>query len=468
MSIKPNAAFSIALDCQLDNVPGTLGRLCTAIGEAGGNIGALDGFDVRGPVLRRSLVVLCRDEEHQVRIVEAVRKLSGVTLLDWWDRTFKMHEAGKIEVLSTVPVNDRDDLSMAYTPGVARICTAIEKDPGLSHDYTIRKNSVAIVSNGTAVLGLGDIGPEGAMPVMEGKALLFKEFGGIDGFPICINARTADEVVDFVQRIAPTFGGINLEDIKAPECFEIEERLRASLDIPVFHDDQHGTAVVTLAALWNSLKITGKKMEDLTVVIAGVGAAGVAIGKILLNAGVGDVIGCDRVGAIYSGRSEMNSAKEWFANNTNRSRRMGTISDMMKGSDVFVGVSGPDLITAADVRSMAKSPIVFAMANPNPEIRPEQCDGLAAVMATGRSDYPNQINNVLAFPGIFRGALDAHATDITEGMKLAAAIAIADSVSDADLKPEFVVPSVFDRTIVERVAPAVAAAAIKDGVIRKR
>jgi malate dehydrogenase (oxaloacetate-decarboxylating) len=468
VSIKPNAAFSIALDCQLDNVPGTLGRLCTAIGEAGGNIGALDGFDVRGPVLRRSLVVLCRDEEHQVRIVEAVRKLSGVTLLDWWDRTFKMHEAGKIEVLSTVPVNDRDDLSMAYTPGVARICTAIEKDPGLSHDYTIRKNSVAIVSNGTAVLGLGDIGPEGAMPVMEGKALLFKEFGGIDGFPICINARTADEVVDFVQRIAPTFGGINLEDIKAPECFEIEERLRASLDIPVFHDDQHGTAVVTLAALWNSLKITGKKMEDLTVVIAGVGAAGVAIGKILLNAGVGDVIGCDRIGAIYSGRSEMNSAKEWFANNTNRSRRMGTISDMMKGSDVFVGVSGPDLITAADVRSMAKSPIVFAMANPNPEIRPEQCDGLAAVMATGRSDYPNQINNVLAFPGIFRGALDAHATDITEGMKLAAAIAIAESVSDADLKPEFVVPSVFDRTIVERVAPAVAAAAIKDGVIRKR
>lgn len=468
MTIKPNAAFSIAIDCQLDNVPGTLGRLCTAIGQAGGNIGALDGFDVRGPVLRRSLVVLCRDEEHQVRIVEAVRKLEGVTLLDWWDRTFKMHEAGKIEVLSTVPVNDRDDLSMAYTPGVARICTAIEKDPGLSHDYTIRKNSVAIVSNGTAVLGLGDIGPEGAMPVMEGKALLFKEFGGIDGFPICINARTADEVVDFVQRIAPTFGGINLEDIRAPECFEIEERLRASLDIPVFHDDQHGTAVVTLAALWNSLKITGKKMEDLTVVIAGVGAAGVAIGKILLNAGVGDVIGCDRIGAIYSGRREMNSAKEWFANNTNRSRRMGTISDMMKGSDVFVGVSGPDLITAADVRSMAKSPIVFAMANPNPEIRPEQCDGLAAVMATGRSDYPNQINNVLAFPGIFRGALDAHATDITEGMKLAAAIAIAESVSDADLKPEFVVPSVFDRTIVERVAPAVVAAAVADGVIRKR
>jgi len=303
--------------------------------------------------------------------------------------------------------------------------------------------------------------------VMEGKALLFKEFGGVDGFPICINARTVDEVVDFVQRIAPTFGGINLEDIAAPECFEIEERLRASLDIPVYHDDQHGTAVVTLAALWNSLKITGKKMEDLSVVIAGVGAAGVAIGKILLNAGVGEVVGCDRAGAIYTGRGELNSAKEWFAQHTNHSRKMGSISDVMKGSDVFIGVSGPDLITAADVRSMAKNPLVFAMANPNPEIRPEQVDGLAAVMATGRSDYPNQINNVLAFPGIFRGALDANAYDITEGMKLAAAIAIAESVSDADLSPEFVVPSVFDKTIVERVAPAVAAAAVKDGVIRK-
>jgi malate dehydrogenase (oxaloacetate-decarboxylating) len=467
MSILPSAAFSIALDCQLDNVPGTLGQLCAAIGEAGGNIGALDGFDVRGPILRRSVVVHCRDEAHQQAIVSAVQKLDGVTLLDWWDRTFRMHEAGKIEVITTAPVNDRDDLSMAYTPGVARVCTAIENNPALSHQFTIRKNTVAIVSNGTAVLGLGDIGPEGAMPVMEGKALLFKEFGGVNGFPICINAQTADEVVDFVQRIAPTFGGINLEDIKAPECFEIEERLRASLDIPVFHDDQHGTAVVTLAALWNSLKITGKKMEDLTVVIAGVGAAGVAIGKILLNAGIGDVIGCDRVGAIYTGRGEMNSAKEWFAANTNSSRKMGTISDVMKGADVFVGVSGPDLITAADVRSMAKDPIVFAMANPNPEIRPEQVDGLASIMATGRSDYPNQINNVLAFPGIFRGALDANATDITEGMKLAAAIAIAESVTDAQLSPEFVVPSVFDKTVVERVAPAVAAAAVRDGVIRK-
>jgi malate dehydrogenase (oxaloacetate-decarboxylating) len=467
MPTLPNAAFSISLDCEFDNIPGALGRLCTAIGDAGGNIGALDGFDVRGPVLRRTLVVHCRDEAHQLHVVEAARNTTNVTLIDWWDRTFRMHEAGKIQMFSTAKVQDKDDLSMAYTPGVARVCNAIEADPSLSHRYTIRKNTVAIVSNGTAVLGLGDIGPEGAMPVMEGKALLFKEFGGVDGFPICINAETADEVVEFVQRIAPTFGGINLEDIKAPECFEIEERLRASLDIPVFHDDQHGTAIVTLAALWNSLKITGKKMEDLSVVIAGVGAAGVAIGKILINAGVGEIVGCDRAGAIYSGRSDLNSAKEWFANNTNPSRKMGTISDVMRGTDVFIGVSGPNLITAGDIRSMAKAPIVYAMANPDPEIRPEQADGLAAVMATGRSDYPNQINNVLAFPGIFRGALDAQATDITENMKLAAAVAIAESVTDAQLSPNFVVPSVFDRSIVERVAPAVAAAAVADGVIRK-
>lgn len=466
MVTLPTAAFSITLDCQLDNVPGALGRLCTAIGSAGGNIGALDGFDVRGPVLRRNLVVHCRDEAHQLHVVKTVQETNGITLLGWWDRTFRMHEAGKIFTASSAPVNDREDLSMAYTPGVARICTAIEQDKSLSHRYTIRKNTVAIVSNGTAVLGLGDIGPEAAMPVMEGKALLFKEFGGVDGFPVCINARTPDEVVDFVQRIAPTFGGINLEDIKAPECFEIEQRLRDSLDIPVFHDDQHGTAVVTLAALWNAAKVTGKKMEDLSVVIVGIGAAGVAIGKILLDAGVGEIVGCDREGAMYSGRSGMNSAKEWFANNTNPSRKMGVVSDVIKGADVFIGVSGPDVITVNDVRSMAKDPIVFAMANPNPEIRPEEIDGLAAVVATGRSDYPNQINNVLAFPGIFRGALDAQATQITEGMKLAAAIAIAESVSAADLSAHFIVPSVFDRSVVQRVAPAVAAAAIADGVIR--
>jgi malate dehydrogenase (oxaloacetate-decarboxylating) len=466
MATTPTAAFSITLDCRLDNVPGTLGRLCQAIGDAGGNIGALDGFDVRGPQLRRCLVVQCRDEEHQQRVVDAVLSLAGVTLVDWWDRTFRMHESGKIRVQSVAPVNDRDDLSMAYTPGVARVCMAIHRDPALSHRYTIRKNTVAVVSNGTAVLGLGDIGPEAAMPVMEGKAMLFKEFGNVDAFPICIDARTPDEVVELVERIAPTFGGVNLEDIKAPECFEIEERLKASLDIPVFHDDQHGTAVVTLAALWNSLKITGKRIEDLSVVIAGMGAAGVAIGKILINAGVGEIVGCDRTGAVYAGRADLNPAKQWFAEHTNQQRKIGTIHDVLRGADVFVGVSGPDLITAADLRTMASGPIVFAMANPDPEIRPESADGLAAVMATGRSDYPNQINNVLAFPGIFRGALDVNAVDITEGMKLAAAVAIAESVSDEELSPTFVVPSVFDRSVVARVAPAVAAAAIADGVAR--
>ncbi len=462
----PTAAYSITLDCRLDNVPGTLGRLCSAIGAAGGNIGALDGFDVRGPELRRCLVVHCRDEAHQQKVVEAVHALSGVTLVDWWDRTFRMHEGGKIEVNALFPVNDRDDLSMAYTPGVARVCMAIHDDVAQSRRYTIRKNTVAIVSNGTAVLGLGDIGPEAAMPVMEGKALLFKEFGGVDGFPVCINARTADEVVEFVERIAPTFGGINLEDIAAPECFEIEERLKASIDIPVFHDDQHGTAVVTLAALWNALKITGKRMEDLSVVIAGMGAAGVAIGKILINAGVGEIVGVDRTGAVYASRDNLNVAKQWFADHTNQSRKAGTVGEVMRGADVFVGVSGPGIVTAADLRVMAKDPIVFAMANPDPEIRPEHADGLAAVMATGRSDYPNQINNVLAFPGIFRGALDAGATDITEGMKLAAAVAIAGCVTDEQLSPTFVVPSVFDHSVVGKVAPAVAAAAVADGVTR--
>jgi len=324
---------------------------------------------------------------------------------------------------------------------------------------------VAIVSDGTAVLGLGNIGPEAAMPVMEGKALLFKEFAGVDAFPICLATTDTEEIIETVERMAPTFGGINLEDIAAPACFEIEERLKASLDIPVFHDDQHGTAVVALAALWNSLKLTGKEMSDVQVVISGIGAAGVAIGKILLSAGVGDVIGVDSTGAIYEGRDRLNPVKEWFAANTNKEGRAGTLQEVMAGTDVFMGVSAPDLLTAADLRAMAKDPIVFAMANPNPEITPEAADGLAAVMATGRSDYPNQINNVLAFPGLFRGALDVGATDITESMKLAAAENIAAVVAD-DLAPDYIVPSVFDSRVLEAVAPAVAAAAVADGICR--
>ncbi len=355
---------------------------------------------------------------------------------------------------------------MAYTPGVARVCNAIAADEALADEYTIRKNTVAIVSDGTAVLGLGDIGPKGAMPVMEGKALLFKEFAGVDAFPICLDVSTPEEIIETVIRLAPTFGGINLEDIAAPGRFQVEEALKEALDIPVFHDDQHGTAVVTLAAVENALRITGKKMEDLSIVISGVGAAGVAIGKILLGAGAGEIVGVDSQGAVYDGRDGLNAWKQWFAENTNPHGKQGALSDVMAGTDVFIGVSAPDVLTVDDIEAMNDDPIVFAMANPDPEIRPELVGDLVRVMGTGRSDYPNQINNVLAFPGIFRGALDARASDITEGMKLAAAEAIARSVSDEELTETNIMPSVFDRSVSMRVAEAVAAAAIADGVSR--
>jgi malate dehydrogenase (oxaloacetate-decarboxylating) len=463
----PTAAYSISVHVSLDNVPGVLGHLAAKIGDAGGNIAAIGGFDAKGqPEVIENIVVKCRDEEHATKIANLMGEVVGVEVLEWHDRTFRMHEGGKIEVLPLCPVGDADDLAMAYTPGVARVCMAIHDDPSKSHEYTIRRNTVAIVSDGTAVLGLGDIGPEAAMPVMEGKALLFKEFAGVDGFPICLDVNSPEELIESVVRIAPTFGGINLEDIAAPAAFEVEEALKERLDIPVFHDDQHGTAVVVLAALRNSLILLDKKMSNLRVVIAGMGAAGVAIGKILIGAGVGEIIGVDRQGAVFSGRDNLNFAKTWFAENTNPNREDGSLSDVMADSDAFIGVSGPGLVTAADLRTMAPDPIVFAMANPEPEIRPEEADGLAAVMATGRSDYPNQINNVLAFPGIFRGALDAHATDVTENMKLAAATAIAESIEPGDLRADFIVPSVFDKSVPLKVASAVAQAAIADGVIR--
>ena len=466
MPYLPTAAYSVNLQVELLNVPNTLGRLATAIGEAGANIVSMGGFDVRGEVLTNEIVVNCRDEEHATAVLNRVEALEGVVLRGWFDRTFDLHRGGKIEVLSLAPVTDNHDLSMAYTPGVARICMAIHADPSRAHELTIKKNTVAIVTDGTAVLGLGDIGPIAALPVMEGKALLFKEFAGVDAFPVCLDVDDPSEIVETVIRLAPAFGGINLEDIAAPAAFEVEEALQEALDIPVFHDDQHGTAVVTLAALWNSLRLTGREIGDQSVVISGVGAAGVAVGKILIGAGVGEIVGVDRTGALYKGRDNLNSAKEWFASNTNPDRKMGSLSDVLAGADVFIGLSGPGLLDAADLRNMAPEPIVFAMANPDPEIRPEEADGLAAVMATGRSDYPNQINNVLAFPGIFRGALDAGATRVTENMKLAAARAIADSVDDEDLKPDFVVPSVFDKTVPLQVAEAVAAAAVADGVCR--
>ncbi len=466
MSSTPTAQYSLNLRVRLDNVPGVLGRLATAIGDAGGNIFAIEGFVAKGPVLERDIVVNCSGVDHQMTVVEVAKGVDGVAVLDHHDRTFQMHEGGKIEVLPLHPVGDADDLSMAYTPGVARVCLAIRDDERLADTHTIRKNTVAIVSDGTAVLGLGDIGPKAAMPVMEGKALLFKEFGDVDAFPICLDVSSPEEVIETVVRLAPTFGGINLEDIAAPGAFEVEAALKECLDIPVFHDDQHGTAVVALAGLENALKLVGKKMENTSVVVAGLGAAGIAVGKILLEAGVGHIVGLDRAGAVYDGRDNLNSAKQWFAENTNQEMRKGSASDVLAGADVFLGLSGPGLITADDVRSMAADPIVFAMANPDPEIRPEEVEGLVGVMATGRSDYPNQINNVLAFPGIFRGALDAHASDITEPMKLAAALAIADSVTEEQLSPDFIIPSVFDKSVPKRVAAAVREAAVSDGVSR--
>jgi malate dehydrogenase (oxaloacetate-decarboxylating) len=464
----PTAAFSLRIHVRLANQPGMLGRLAVAIGEVGGNIAGLDGFEAKHETLDEYIVVNCTSEAHQTVVVEAVRSLDGIELLEWEDRTFAMHQGGKIEVLSLAPVGDRDDLSMAYTPGVARVCTAIADQPGRVHELTIKRNTVAIVTDGTAVLGLGDIGPAAALPVMEGKALLFKEFAGVDAFPVCLDVNDADEIVETVIRMAAPFGGINLEDIAAPRCFEVEERLQAALDIPVFHDDQHGTAVVVLAALDNALKIVDKKMVDLRVVIAGVGAAGVAISKILMEAGVPEVVGVDRTGAIWDGRGNLNSAKQWFAENTNPSKRQGTLAQVLPGADVFVGVSGPGLMTRDDLVTMADDPIVFALANPDPEIRPEQAAGLAAVIATGRSDFPNQINNVLCFPGLFRGALDVGATTVTEGMKLAAATAIAGAVGDDQLSPTFVIPSVFDKQVSRLVAAAVAQAARLEGVVRQR
>jgi malate dehydrogenase (oxaloacetate-decarboxylating) len=462
----PSTQYSLSLTVSLQNVPGVLGRLTTAIGEAGGNIFAVDSFVAKGPTLERTIVVNCSDVEHQGRVVAAVDALSDIDLLDHHDRTFRMHEGGKIEVLPLCPVGDRDDLSMAYTPGVARVCTAIAEDERLADEYTIRKNTVAIVSDGTAVLGLGDIGPKAAMPVMEGKALLFKAFAGVDAFPICLDTTDPDEIIETVVRLAPTFGGINLEDIAAPGAFYIEEELKRRLDIPIFHDDQHGTAIVTLAGLRNALKIAGKNIEDVSVVMSGVGAAGVAIGKILLGAGVGHLVGVDSKGAVFDGREDLNSSKQWFAEHTNQRSLQGSLSDVMVGADVFVGVSAPDILTPVDIESMAPDPIVFAMANPDPEVRPELVADLVSVMATGRSDYPNQINNVLAFPGIFRGALDVRATDITENMKLAAAAAIADAVGSDELSATHIVPSVFDPEVSLQVAKVVAQAAIDDGVTR--
>jgi malate dehydrogenase (oxaloacetate-decarboxylating) len=461
-----SASFSATIRARLEDRPGSFARLAAAIGEAGGSLGAIDLVRVDGATKVRDVTVEASDAAHIERIVAAMRAVPGVDVEHVSDRTFQLHLGGKIEVRSKAPLRNRDDLSMAYTPGVARICSAIADDPEQVWSLTIKQNAVAVVTDGTAVLGLGHIGPEAALPVMEGKAVLFKEFGGVDAFPICLGTTGPDEIVATVTAIAPVFGAINLEDISAPRCFEIEERLQEELDIPVFHDDQHGTAVVVLAALHNALQVVGKQLADCRIVVAGVGAAGFATTRMLLRAGAADVVGCDRRGALFTGRPDLKGSKAQYAALTNRHGLRGTADDALVGADVFVGLSGPGAISVEGVRSMADGAIVFAMANPAPEVLPEEIESCAMVVGTGRSDYPNQINNVLAFPGIFRGALDARAAAITEEMKLAAAEALAAVVKPEELAPDYVIPSVFDRSVAPAVAEAVAAAARAVGAVR--
>jgi malate dehydrogenase (oxaloacetate-decarboxylating) len=462
----PLAAFSLRLRARIRNQPGVLGQLATAVGAAGGSLVGIEIVGTDGATVTRDVVVFCGSEGHAGTVEAAARGVEGVEILEVEDRTFAVHESGKLTIDGKRKLNDRDDLAMAYTPGVARVCLAIANEPLLAHRYTMKANTVAVVTDGTAVLGLGDIGPEAALPVMEGKAVLFKTFGGINAVPICLKVSSSDELVETVQRLEPMFGGINLEDIAAPHCFEIERRLADTLSIPVFHDDQHGTAVVVLAALTNACKLVGKNLSDLRVVLSGAGAAGVAIAKILMTAGVDDIVAADRKGAIHKGREALDPSKQWLADHANPGSRSGSLQDLLRGSDVFVGVSGPGLLNRADLQTMADGSIVFALANPVPEVLPEEAEGVVAVMATGRSDYPNQINNVLCFPGIFRGALDAGATRITENMKLAAAVAIAAAVPSDRLRADEIVPSVFVPGVGAAVAAAVSEAARADGVTR--
>jgi malate dehydrogenase (oxaloacetate-decarboxylating) len=426
-----------------------LASVTQAIATTGGNLGQIDLIEQTRQASTRDLTVDAASTEHAETIVQAIKELPHIKVIDVYDRTFNLHRGGKISIASRIALKSVSDLAMAYTPGVGRICKAIAQNPEEVYHLTIKQNTVAIVTDGSAVLGLGNLGPAAALPVMEGKAMLFKEFAGIDAFPICLATQNTNEIVQAVKNIAPVFGGVNLEDIAAPRCFEIEQRLREELDIPVFHDDQHGTAIVTLAALYNALKLVHKSMADIRIVINGAGAAGVAIARLLRKAGAETILMCDSKGILSTNRTDLTEEKQEFA-----VKAQGTLAGAMQGADVFIGVSAPGVLTVEMVQAMAKDPIVFAMANPIPEIQPELVSKTVAVMATGRSDYPNQINNVLAFPGVFRGALDCRAQTITTTMYLEAASAIASLVNPADLNPEHIIPSVFD----ERVAPAVAAA----------
>jgi malate dehydrogenase (oxaloacetate-decarboxylating) len=464
---QPSPAYSITLRVRVPRERGSIAQVSRVIRDAGAIMGAIDLVRIENGEVVRDITFQCSDAAHGEAVSAEVRALAGVEVDNVSDRTFLLHVGGKIEMQGRTRVKTRDDLSMVYTPGVARVCTAIHEDPAKAWSLTIKANTVAVVSDGSAVLGLGDIGPAAAMPVMEGKALLFKEFAGIDAFPLCVDSQDVDDIVRFVRMLAPTVGGVNLEDISAPRCFEIERRLRDELDIPVFHDDQHGTAIVVLAALVNALRVVGKRIEDARVVIVGAGAAGVASAEIILAEGVGELIVADVDGVLYTGRPGLDPLRATIAERTNPEGRRGRADDVIPGADVVIGLSGPRAISAAAVRRMARDPIVFAMANPVPEVLPEEVGRDVAIMATGRSDYPNQINNVLAFPGVFRGALDVRASAINEPMKLAAAEALAAVVGDDDLHPEYIVPSVFNREVVDAVARAVAEAAVETGVARR-
>lgn len=465
---KTSASYSITMRVEIQNRIGMLGRVTSAIGKAGGDIGAVDIAGFGKETVIRDITVSARDEAHEKLIAAAVGKLPGVKVVNVSDRTFLAHLGGKIEVRSKSPIKTRSDLSMVYTPGVARVCMAIHQDPGKAHQLTIKKNTVAVITDGSAVLGLGNIGPAAALPVMEGKAALFKEFAGVDAFPICLDTQDSDEIVRTAKYIATGFGGINLEDISAPRCFEIEERLQKEVDIPVFHDDQHGTAVVVLAALLNGLRIVKKKLRDLKIVVSGVGASGIACTKILMAMGARNLIGLDTKGALYRGRTQnMNAMKEWYVQATNPHNLKGDILQVIAGADMFLGLSGPGSLPLKALRKMARDPIVFAMANPIPEIMPEEAAPYVRVMATGRSDYPNQINNVLCFPGFFRGLLEARASHVNQPMKIAAAKAIASLVSHRELSEEYIIPSVFDTRVAPAVAAAVARAAYQTAAARR-
>jgi len=461
IKLTPNPSFSLTIRVALPNRPGMLASVTSAIASVGGNFGQIDLIEQTRATTIRDITVDAYSLEHNEEILQVVKALPDIKVIDVYDRTFNLHRGGKISVISKISLKRQSDLAMAYTPGVARICTAIANDPQQVYNLTIKNNTVAIVTDGSAVLGLGNLGPAAALPVMEGKAMLFKEFAGIDAFPICLNTQDTEEIIRTVQNIAPVFGGVNLEDISSPRCFEIEARLRETLDIPIFHDDQHGTAIVSLAALINALKLVKKTIAEVCIVINGAGAAGVAIARLLRQAGAENIIMCDSKGVLSQDRTDMNPEKLEFAVPSS-----GTLEDAIAGADVFLGVSAPGVLTRSMVRLMAENPIVFAMANPIPEIQPELIMEDAAIIATGRSDYPNQINNVLAFPGIFRGALDCKAATITTSMYLEAAYAIASLVSPSQLDKEHIIPSVFDERVAIAVAGAVQLAARSEGIAR--